>query len=84
MDTFVQAEVSMDKGRPDAVVHTKDTIYVLEFKLGESAEVALAQIKEKGYARQYLGKGKNVTTVGFNFNPEQKAIDEWLEEEVDN
>ncbi len=83
MDTFVQVEVSMAKGRPDSVVHTKDTIYVLEFKLGESAEAALKQIKEKGYANQYLGQGKNVIAVGFNFSSEQKAIDQWQEEEFD-
>ena len=84
MDTFVQAEVSMARGRPDAVVHTTDTIYVLEFKLAQSAEAALTQIKEKGYATQYLGQGKQVTAVGFNFNPEKKAIDQWLEEEMHN
>ena len=82
MDTFVQVEVSQSKGRPDAVVHTKDIIFILEFKLNENAEAALTQIKEKGYATQYLNQGKKVIAAGFNFSSEQKAIDQWQEEVV--
>ena len=77
--SFIQVEVSQAKGRPDAVVHTESAIYVLEFKLDESAEVALAQIQEKGYAQPYLGQSKAVRAVGFNFNAKHKAVDQWLE-----
>ena len=77
VDLFVQAEVSQAKGRPDAVVHTESAIYVLEFKLDQSAEVALAQIKANHYAAPYLNQGKAVRAVGFNFSSEQKAIDQW-------
>ena len=80
--SFVQVEVSQAKGRPDAVVHTEQVIYVLEFKLDEPAEVALAQIQEKGYAQPYLNQGKTVRTVGLSFDSRQKALDEWREEEV--
>ena len=82
MDTFVQVEVSQAKGRPDAVVHLEQVIYVLEFKLDESAEVALAQIRKKGYATPYLNQGKTVRAVGLSFNSQQKALDQWLEEEI--
>ena len=82
MDTFVQVEVSQAKGRPDAVVHLEQVIYVLEFKLDEPAEVALAQIQEKGYATPYLNQGKTVKAVGLSFNSQQKALDQWLEEEI--
>ena len=82
MDTFVQVEVSQAKGRPDAVVHLEQVIYVLEFKLDEPAEVALAQIQEKGYATPYLNQGKTVRAVGLSFNAQQKALDQWLEEEI--
>ena len=77
--SFVQAEVSQSRGRPDAVVHTERTIYVLEFKLDQSAEVALEQIKDSDYAVPYLDQGKTVKAVGFNFSSEQKAIDQWQE-----
>ena len=49
--SFIQ--VVSQARRPDAVVHTADTIYVLEFKLDESAEAALNQIQEKGYAQSF-------------------------------
>ena len=85
--SFVQVEVSQAKGRskptaPDAVVHLEQVIYVLEFKLDEPAEIALAQIQEKGYATPYLNQGKTVRAVGLSFNSQQKALDQWLEEEV--
>ena len=77
VDMFVQAEVSQAKGRPDAVVHTESAIYVLEFKLDQSAKIALEQIKANNYAAPYLSQGKAVRAVGFNFSSEQKAIDQW-------
>ena len=80
MGSFIQVEVSQAKGQPDAVVHLEQVIYVLEFKLDKSAEAALAQIQEKGYAQPYLGQGKTVRAVGLNFSSSQKALDQWQEE----
>ena len=82
MGSFIQVEVSQANGRPDAVVHLEQVIYVLEFKLDEPAEVALAQIQEKGYATPYLNQGKTVKAVGLSFSSEQKALSQWLEEEI--
>lgn len=48
MGQFVETEIRSAHGRADAVVKTKDTIYVFEFKLNGSAEEALRQIDEKG------------------------------------
>ena len=80
--TFVRVEVSQAKGRPDAVVHTPNVIYVLEFKLDSSAKAALEQIKERGYAQPYVGGGKIVRAVGLNFNAKQKALDQWEQEVI--
>lgn len=82
MGSFVQAEVSQSQGRPDAVIHTDDCIYVMAFKLDEGAEKAMNQIKERGYAKPYLHLGKPVRTVGLNFNSRQKEVDQWREEEA--
>jgi hypothetical protein len=49
----VLAEPHSDKGRADAVLKTRDTIYVIEFKLG-SAEEAMAQLKAQRYYEPYL------------------------------
>lgn len=82
MGAFIQAEISQAKGRPDVVVHTPQVIYVMEFKLDQSAEAALAQIKSNYYATPYLEQGKAVRAVGFNFSSQQKALDQWQEEPV--
>jgi hypothetical protein len=49
----VFAEAHTDKGRIDAVLKTRDTIYVIEFNLG-TAEEALAQLKARRYYEPYL------------------------------
>ena len=54
MGQFTRTEVHSAKGRADAVVWTKDVIYVFEFKAdGSTAEDALKQIDDKGYSIPY-------------------------------
>ncbi|MCO6478720.1 MAG: AAA family ATPase [Phaeodactylibacter sp.] len=74
---FVETEVSTAKGRVDAVIHSDETIYVMEFKLDESAESALRQIREKRYGSKYLGRDKEILALGINFSSELKAVAEW-------
>ena len=74
---LVQSEVSTSKGRVDTVVHTKDRIYVIEFKLDGSAVSALDQIREKRYGSPYLGQGKEVLALGVNFSSKTKEVAEW-------
>ena len=49
----VYAEKSSGQGRADCVVETDRFVYIFEFKLDGTAEDALRQIEEKGYARPY-------------------------------
>ena len=77
---FIDAEVNTSVGRIDAVVQTDSHVYVIEFKLDESAEAALAQIREKGYADKYLSSGKSVLALGINFSSEKKTVKEWKTE----
>ncbi len=74
---FLDAEVHTSDGRIDAVVQTESHIYLLEFKLDASPEAALAQIRAKGYADRYRGRGKALLGVGVNFSSENKAIEGW-------
>ena len=62
------AECWTNRGRVDAVVETPCGIYVFEFKLNDTAEAALTQIKEKGYHEKYMRRGKKVTLVGAAFD----------------
>ena len=75
MGQFTQAEVVSLRGRADCVVHTLDTIYVFEFKLAGSgtAQDAIEQIKEKGYAEPYRKSGKKIVLIGAIFNDEITA-----------
>ena len=84
MGQFVQSEIHCAKGRADCIVHTKDTIYIFEFKLMSvgSADDAIAQIKAKGYASQFKADGKKIILVGSSFDEAERTIGEWKVEEL--
>ena len=76
----IHNEVHMNEGRIDSVIVNRDHIYIFEFKMDQPAKVAIAQIKEKGYAIPYLSDGKPITLIGINFSKKKRNIVEWLEE----
>ncbi len=85
IDADINVEVLTNKGRIDAVLKTKDTIYVIELKKDKSAEIALEQIKDKGYIEKYKAwESDNIKheihLLGINFSSEDKNISEWKEE----
>jgi len=79
---FIQSEVHTSDGRLDAVVQTPTHIYLLEFKLNQSAGAALRQIREKGYAEKFRLEKKILIAVGINFDTEKKAVSDWKTEEI--
>ena len=72
-------EKETSQGRADCVFETPDDVYIFEFKLDGSADAALQQIAEKGYAREYATDTRKVHLIGVNFSSEQGTIDEWKE-----
>ncbi len=80
MGLHVQTEVSTSKGRVDCVVHISSRIYVIEFKLNESAELALSQIREKEYGKPFFNQGKEVLALGISFHSENKEVADWKAE----
>ena len=66
-----------NKGRIDLTIIMEDSIYIIEFKVG--SKDALAQIKEKNYAKKYLDKNKDIYLMGINFDEKEKNISkfEW-------
>jgi len=48
----------------------------------QSAEQAVKQIKEKGYADKYKLKDKEIILIGINFSTEKKNISEHLIETI--
>jgi hypothetical protein len=74
MGQYVDAEVRSSKGRADAVVKTKDYIYVFEFKLNGTAEEAILQIDDKGYLIPYQLDDRTLVKVGVEFSKEERNI----------
>ncbi|XTB06218.1 ATP-binding protein [Treponema denticola] len=82
MNQFVHTEVHCATGRADCVVEFQDKVYIFEFKLtsNETAENAVKQIKEKGYADKYSGSGKKIIAIGSSFDEEKRTIKDWKTE----
>ena len=78
----IHNEVHINNGRIDTVIVNRNHIYIFEFKMEQAAKVAIAQIKEQGYAIPYLSDGKPITLIGINFSKKKRNIVEWLEEEM--
>ncbi len=74
----VRTEERSAAGRCDALIETDDTIYVFEFKLDGTAEEALKQIDDKGYAIPYEAGDKKVVKVGVNFENDKRTIERWV------
>jgi hypothetical protein len=78
MGQYVKTEVRGDRGRADAVVKTKDCIYVFEFKLNGTAEEAIQQIDKKEYLLPYKLDGRKLVKVGVEFSREIRNIHRYI------
>ena len=71
---YVDVEYQTSDGRIDLLMKTKDYIYILEFKINESAEAALKQIEDKEYAKPFETDGRTIYKIGINFSTNTKRI----------
>ena len=78
LNVYVRTQVKCAKERADIVVWMPDAIYVMELKVNGSAETALRQIDEKGYAKPFATDGRKVVKVGIRFLTETMTVEEWL------
>ena len=74
----VDVEVHTPKGRVDIVLLTQTDLYVMELKLGKSADTAMRQIELNEYNERFALSGKSVTNVGINFDSEKGNIEDWI------
>ncbi len=79
---YAESEINTNNGRLDCVVQTPTHIYILEFKLDKSADEALKQIKERGYADKYAADSRPKVLVGINFSSQQKTVNDWTMETI--
>ena len=73
----VYTEKQQSEGRVDCIVETPDYIYIFEFKLDGTADEALAQIEEKGYARPYEADNRPLYKIGVSFSSETGTVSDW-------
>ena len=77
---YTQVEYHTSNGRIDLVLQTPDYIYVMEFKLNGTAEEALQQINDKGYAQPFARDTRALYKIGVNFSPKTRNIERWVVE----
>ena len=78
----IEAESRTNEGRIDAVASNEGFVFVFEFKLDKTRELALDQIKERDYCRRYMNSGKKIFLVGVNFDMERGQIQDWTSQAV--
>ena len=72
----VRAEESGSLGRADLCVRAFRRVYVFEFKMREraGAEAAMAQLKARGYADRYRGRGEPIHLVAVEFSAKTRNV----------
>ncbi len=64
----VYTELMTHNGRVDSVLVGKEAIFVLEYKVNETAEEGLAQIYEKQYHQRYIGDPRPIYLLSIEFD----------------
>ena len=74
---YVEAERHTSNGRIDLLLQTKDYIYIVELKIDNTADAALQQIEEKGYAKPFSNDPRKIFKIGVSFSTENRRIEDW-------
>ena len=77
MNRYVQTQVKTARGRVDVVMHTSDSVYVMELKLDGSVDEALKQIDDRQYLLPYSVDNKKLVKIGINFSSQTRTIEDW-------
>ena len=72
----ISCEKSSNAGRLDMALRFNGQVYLFEFKVVELAPDgrALQQIKDKGYAKPYLGLGQPIHLIGVEFSKTSRSV----------
>ena len=70
----VTAEDRQSQGRADLVAETDERVFVFELKVDGTAQEALAQIRQNGYAEPYRHGGKEVHLIGLSFDRQSRRL----------
>ena len=78
LNIYARTQVRCAGGRTDMVVWMPDAVYVFELKVSGTAQEALEQIDQKGYAIPYQADGRRVVKVGVRFNADNRVPEDWV------
>lgn len=81
MGFYIQVERPTSDGRIDAVIQTSDYVYIIECKLDHTAEGAMRQIDDSGYAEPFAMDNRRLYKIGVSFSSETRGVSEWKIEE---
>ncbi len=76
----VVVEKESSEGRADCIIECPNFVYIIEFKLNDSAAAALQQIKDKGYALPYAADSRKIIYLGIKFSSGTGTVEEYLAE----
>ena len=79
----VTTEDRQAQGRADIVVECDERVFIFELKVDGTAQEALAQIKERGYAEPYRALGKPIHLIGLNFKSANHSLSDTVVETLD-
>ncbi|AEE50755.1 ATP-binding protein [Haliscomenobacter hydrossis] len=82
LGNYLKSEVNSSLGRCDAIVQTATHIYAFEFKLEQSAAIAIQQIIDKNYLGPFQLDTRQKVAVGINFSREKRGVDEFDWQEI--
>jgi len=75
---YSDAEARSDNDRFDAVVKTKDFIYVFELGLKDTAKEALQHIDSKNYSIPYQPDDRKLVKIGAKLSEKERNIHSYL------
>lgn len=77
LNSKVDVEVKSILGRADVVIQTDDDVFVMELKVDDSVETALAQIDDKDYAIKWSADGRKIIKCGVCITSDKRNITHW-------
>ena len=77
LSQHVHTERQTSNGRIDLLLENKDYIYIIELKIDATADEALQQIEDVGYARPFTADPRKLFKIGVSFSTKTRRIEEW-------
>ena len=73
----IKVEDRQSYGRVDCTLELEEYVYIFELKMDGSADEALQQIEQKGYAKPYATDPRRIIRIGMNFSSQTRTIAQW-------